>query len=366
MRKRTQAKKSIQPLKVRSLRLDDNNFRFPEGMRGTSQERLLLVLDRDYDLLPIGRSLAENGYFIEEPLIVIPEPPNFIVVEGNRRLAALMLLLDEDKRSLSKDSREWEALARDMKEDLSEVPAVVHDSREEIVPILGFRHIAGIQKWEPLAKARYINNLVEERGRRANFKEIADETGTYSEPTILKHYIAYRAYLQARDDFQIDTSGIEESYSLFYRACTAYPSMQHFIDLSKGRSRRELRRPVPSDKAEALEELIGYIYGTQEVKPVIRESREMGQLAEVIASRRAIKYLRKTRDLERAHDFVAGELPSLIDNLTEASYYLEKALIGIRRHKDERKVKEIVRRLSKIISQIFKHFPDLHKKPEVE
>jgi len=362
MAKQKKVQRQAVPLKVSQLLLDDHNFRFPESMQGASQERLLDMLERGYNLLPVGRSLAENGYFIEEPLIVIPTPPNFTVVEGNRRLAALKLLLDKNLRSSSRDPKEWEALANSMKEDLSEVPAVIHNKRKEIVPIIGFRHIAGIETWEPLAKARYINDLVEERGKHANFKEIADKIGTYSEPTIRRYYIAYRTYLQARDDFQIDTSKVEEDYSLFYRACAIYTSMQKFMGLSKGRSPRELRKPVPSGKADALEELIRYIYGTEKVVPVIKESRDMKQLAKVIVNRSALENLRKTRDLKRAHELVAGEVPTLINNLVEAVDYLEEVRKIVNRHRDDRKVREMVRRCDEIISQILEYFPDLRQK----
>src|SRR5689334_14894941 len=75
------------------LSLDPLNPRLPDGMERASQPELLAVLAEDYHLQDLGRSLADNGYFAEEPLVVVPSKRDtWTVVEGNRRLAALKLL----------------------------------------------------------------------------------------------------------------------------------------------------------------------------------------------------------------------------------------------------------------------------------
>ena len=43
-----------------------------------------------------------NGYFAEEPIVVIDDPVEegaFQVVQGNRRVATLMILLDDELRA---------------------------------------------------------------------------------------------------------------------------------------------------------------------------------------------------------------------------------------------------------------------------
>ena len=90
----------------------------------------------------------------------------------------------------------------------------------------------------------------------------------------------------------------------------------------------------------------------------------MEELADVIASRVALDYLRETRDLEGAHELVAGEASKIIENLADASYYLDKALKGIDRHKSNREVEEMVRRCVEKISQILDCFPKLRPKLE--
>lgn len=356
-----QARKNIEWLKVSQLLFDSQNFRLPEDAQGSHQNEVLEILDQGFRLLQIGESLADNGYFIEEPLVVIPGPHDkYIVVEGNRRLAALKLLLEKDLRSLSKDSDAWEALAKRLKEDLSEVPVVKHRSRDELIPVLGYRHIAGIEMWDPLAKAIFISGLVDQKGKSADFAEIAREIGKRSD-FVRKQYITHRTYLQARDVFHIDVSELEKTYSVFYRAITGNPRIAQFIGLSKSKSPWALKRPVPPRMADALVELIGYIHGTEKVEPVITDSRQLTKLGEVLASKRALNNLRVNRKLERAHELSIDEMQRLLENLALASDCLDETLKYAHRHKSSRRVKEMVRRCLQTMQQIAKHFPDLQR-----
>src|SRR5947208_2031454 len=152
--------------RVDSLLLDPLNPRLPEEYRDASQAELLKVLARDYNLIELGQSLADNGFFPQESFVVIPADAGgkFIVVEGNRRLAAIRLLLNPGVANALK-LYEWVEIAKGMKYQLHEVPVVVFETRDQLVPFLGFRHISGILKWEPIAKARFINYQVKERKR---------------------------------------------------------------------------------------------------------------------------------------------------------------------------------------------------------
>jgi hypothetical protein len=77
------------------LHLDPQNPRLPEDVQGADEPRLLDYIARNYFPLEVARSIARYGYFISEPLIAIEEPPGRLtVVEGNRRLVAILLLED--------------------------------------------------------------------------------------------------------------------------------------------------------------------------------------------------------------------------------------------------------------------------------
>src|SRR5436309_8132064 len=121
------------------LLLDNKNPRLPDGFQNATQPQLLNLLAEDYSLPDIGSSIAENGYFSEEPLVTIKHPTleKWIVVEGNRRLAALMLIADP-KKAPKELQDTWKEIADAAKKIVKEVPTLVYNHRREITPYLGF------------------------------------------------------------------------------------------------------------------------------------------------------------------------------------------------------------------------------------
>src|ERR1044071_6852258 len=79
---------------VAALRLDVDNPRLPEDVRGGDEVAILKYLAEKTVLDEIARSMVENGFFSHEPLFVLANGDgSFVVLEGNRRLATLMILL---------------------------------------------------------------------------------------------------------------------------------------------------------------------------------------------------------------------------------------------------------------------------------
>jgi len=362
---RTDKRRNPEWIKVSQLLLDDKNYRLPEEARERSQQDLLRILDADFELISVGESLADNGYFVEEPLVAIRLPKNqFIVIEGNRRLAALKLLTDQSFRKNSIDPENWEKLAKRCKANLSEVPVLIYETRDELLRFLGYRHIAGILKWDPLAKARFIASLVEKKGRTTDFTDVARETGSRG-PTIRDNYISYRILLQAKDDFEVDTSRLEKNFSVFYRSLTN-PSIVRFIGLNKDKSTSSLRKPIVPGKAKALEELVGFIHGINNTPPVLTDSRQLTMLGEVLDNKQAYAHLRAHRNLQKAHELTGGEERRFIDNLMQASFYLDESLRDAHRQKENEKAIPWLARCAQSVNEILKHFPKVRKSVDEE
>ena len=163
----------VRSVRLDSLLLDASNPRLPPSQHGKSQEDLAVVLEMGFDAFTVAESMARHGYFVSEPLIVIPaeEDQRFIVIEGNRRLTALLGLTKQAVRSEFATPERWHALAGNcplLAETL--IPVVVATSREACTPVVGFRHISGILQWTPYAQARYIATLVD--GSQMSFDEV--------------------------------------------------------------------------------------------------------------------------------------------------------------------------------------------------
>lgn len=133
-------RKEVQWIELAQLRLDSNNPRLKEGMENATQGELLTELAREYELQDLGRSIADNGYFSEEPLVAVRDrgERTWTVVEGNRRLAALQLL--ENPNSAPKELRnQWQELAQSRQKRVTVVPILEYAQRNEVTPYLGFQ-----------------------------------------------------------------------------------------------------------------------------------------------------------------------------------------------------------------------------------
>ena len=233
--------------------------------------------------------MADNGYFIEEPMIGIPSNDNcLIVVEGNRRLATLKLLTDSKFRDSSKYKEDWERLfsiAKAVGRDLSKVPIIVHANRAELDAIIGFRHITSTLKWDPLCKARFIFDLIE-RKKVNDLSKIAKEIGA-RQVTLKSNLIAYNIYNQAKD-LEIDVSRLEQNFGVFYTALNN-ADIRDFLGLDFDKPLQDLKKPISNSKRQELKDFIELLHGNSKVLPVITDSRQIYQLGEVLAVESARK-----------------------------------------------------------------------------
>jgi hypothetical protein len=328
-------RKEVQWAKLDNLRLDPRNPRLKEGMENASQPELLTELAREYELQELARSIADNGYFSEEPLVAVKDKnkSSWTVVEGNRRLAALQLL--ENPQAAPKELRaQWIDLSKNRLKRVSQIPLLEYKHRNEITPYLGFRHITGVMQWRPYQKARYISQLVEDN--ELTFAQIARVIGSKT-PTVREHYIAYTLVRQARDQMLIETTFAEASFGVLRRSLSD-PNIRAYVGLELDKSEKDLAKPIPKSKSARVEEFFEWAFGDNETEPVLTDSRDLRKLGTVLASTRAVEVLRSSKDLDYAFEISGGEEKKLLENLNAASYNLDQALPLSIRHKKSKDV----------------------------
>lgn len=348
--------RTITSMKIDDLLLDAQNYRF-HRKNGYTQRQLIEMLESEYELETIGESLADNGYFPEEPLVAISNGTGkFVVIEGNRRLAALKLLLDPETRRWSVNKELWARLAARIQHPISTVPVIVYENRKQLTTFIGYRHIAGVIPWNPLPKARFISELVD---KTADFDEVAKGIGTRPS-TVRTNYIAYKILDQAVS-FGIDTSQLEKNFGVFFRALSSAPII-NYIGLRKNQAPSELNKPIHAKKRDELADVISFIHGSKSEPPVITDSRQLTKLGEILSNERATRVLKTTRDFAKAYTLSGGEERRLLDNLENASVYLDEVLIDLHRHKTNAKVISLIARIEGTLREIMKYFPKLKAK----
>lgn len=156
---------AIQKIPIDKLRLDKENPRLPLHLK-KEDNTILNYIASTTSIEDLMSAIAQNGFFEAEPLVAIEDTEksdSYIVVEGNRRLTAVLLLKDPSLcERPSRRMLELSQLAQTFSKELQKLPVIIRKTRKEVLPFLGFRHITGVKQWDPLAKARYIKQLFSE------------------------------------------------------------------------------------------------------------------------------------------------------------------------------------------------------------
>lgn len=151
-------------LAVTGLMLDPLNPRIPESGENLSQRDLLADLLKNDKVFELAKSIVENGYYPVEALIYVEEDGRKYVVEGNRRLAALKLLLSPQS---APDGTTWErrfrALGNRIDTDpLRKVKVIRAPSRDAAAPVIMSKHTQHeVERWTPLMQSKFYRNLVD-------------------------------------------------------------------------------------------------------------------------------------------------------------------------------------------------------------
>jgi len=289
----------VKSIALSNLRLDWENPRLPDELRhpDSTQEQLALYLDEHFDPIRVGESISRHGFFVSEPLIALAENSHFRVVEGNRRLTALLAITGGPLRtSLIAQTPAWDGLET-LDGDI-DVPVVLIQERSEVDALLGFRHISGIEPWDPFAQARFIARLAQET---QDFEVVADRVGREL-TTVRAMYRDHDIVEQARDEFDLDTSKVEESFGVFSYAM-GIRNLREYIGAPAPRFVDLEYYPVPETNKEKVRRLFTYMFGDERNRGrVITDSRQLRKLGAVLAdtSGAAERELRSTNDLDAA------------------------------------------------------------------
>jgi hypothetical protein len=220
-------------LPVSSLLLDPNNFRYQdEAGFVTADERRYhedSVQDRAYrrlrkeGLAELKKSILTNGFLPVERLVVRPYSvvtDKYVVVEGNRRLAALKWIAEDNEAGVQ--------VPADVLTVLGAVPVVIlPDGEDESVylSIMGIRHVGGIRQWGGYQRAKLVTDLRDKH--RLEPGEIAERLGM-STQEVNRRYRAFKALGQMLADPDYGERADPSMYAIFHEA-VAIPVVREWL-----------------------------------------------------------------------------------------------------------------------------------------
>ena len=308
-------------LAIQQLCLDPLNPRLPDTYHGATQELLLKCIAETFNAIAVAKSIALHGYFPSEPLIVTNKVDNnYTVVEGNRRLVALKILAEPDLAVGLEDEDYWSELS-DQAVLPEKIPVVIAPDKRSVAPIVGYRHISGIEPWEPYAKARFIASLVDDDDLQ--FEAVADLVGERT-TDVAANYRNCAIVAQVKDDFGMDPTHVTRRFGVFNRVMTSLP-LRTYIGAPAPADVIPGTNPLSDDSAPRTKELLSWVFGDGENNPVIAESRDITNLGHVVSSEDSLRILKETRDLETAFLASGGLRERLLRRLLNANNNLEAA-----------------------------------------
>lgn len=326
----------IEWVSINDIELDPENPRLPESV-DRDQQHMLDYIAESTSIEELMQAIGENNYFTGEPIIVIPHPHRdgkFVVVEGNRRLTAVKLL--NDPSNCSTPGSKMREIAQSARFKPSRVPIVKRANRAEVLPYLGFRHITGVKQWEPLAKARYIEQLFNltdaKRAAKDRYFEVARAIGSRRDH-IKRNLDALAVFKQIKDEDYYGIEGLDDESIKFSVLSTALADERIgvFVGTSainkdgESESTDPIVDPAKLKKAE-IEEITHWLFERDaKGKTRVGESRNLRHLSSVVSSPRALAALRSGSPLKIAYQLTSDLTKDFGELLYQAEASLSEA-----------------------------------------
>jgi hypothetical protein len=291
-------------LALSQLLLDKSNPRFGDlGKKKIEQADILDHIVEKFGVDDVISSLAVNGYFEAEPLVCqkTKDGKKFTVVEGNRRLAACLILIGDVRASRQAKKTEqfqkvWEQHG---KKQIDPAPVIIfeHDEKDnqDILSYLGVRHIASAQPWDSYAKASWVARVVKQSS--LPIADIAlmigDQHNTITR--MLEGYYFIQQLIETGnfrpEDSQRKGRGsvTEYPFSWVY-TMLGYSSTRKFLDISEEEPKPN---PIKSKNLRKASLVTKSMFGDRSKgqSAAISDSRDLGDLASAFANPEMVSML---------------------------------------------------------------------------
>lgn len=253
---------------------------------GKVQEDIIEVMySGDFEMEELQNSILQNGFLPIDKMVVRPledEEEKYVVVEGNRRLAAIKKIqemyegqgISEVEEVLS-DLHTLEVLVLD--------EGKVENPETAIALLQGIRNISGLKEWGAFQKAEAIEKLY---SSGYDLNKISKALGM-SKRMIRRYRKAYNAFLQMREDEDFGEEWKPELWSYFEEAVRT-PAIRGWLDWN------DSRKIFESDEKSTF---YTWVVGDEEGRRKIKESKDVRKLRELLQYKDG-KYFNKLVDNE--------------------------------------------------------------------
>lgn len=337
----------LESVSINNLYLDPNNPRFldfDEELGSVSDDRIseqgvqiraLEKLSR-FDLRQLKDSIAEVGFLSMDRIVVRSiGDGNYVIVEGNRRLAAI--------KSLLEDYAGGRELPDEYINQLQEFEVCVLDTQPEFVArdqllLAGLRHISGVRSWGPYQRAIALRSLTEQMNGDISAAGKALGIGRTNARRLVQ---ALRALENLREDEEFGDFAKPSMFSYFAEIMKSPILRDNFLGWN--------RDTEEFANTENLQLFYSWIFSSDGQEPKIARGTEIRDLAKIASDEDALEEFRnkdislaqalsmteemKRQDWERPLNRAVEALDSIpigiLENLTQEQLELLNQLISL-------------------------------------
>lgn len=295
---------------LRNLYLDPNNYRLineqgysevPESQAKDGQVQWrtsrLLAGEKNQNIRDLVDSLKANGYLpVDQIQVKQLEGGGFLVVEGNRRVAALQHLEKEYEQKFIDLGRLDPAI-------FSRVPVVIYEAGDELhhLTVMALKHISGNKKWGEWNQARLLEDMHSHHSLSED--QICARIGI-SKVELRRSLRALSLVEQYRKSDYGDQFN-ENKFSLFKEAVRKsdlkdWLGWNDSSHTAENKKHREMffswlsREPVERGDVDAG-------FADQYLEPALVKRDDVSLLAKMIHDKSAISQLEESRDINIAY-----------------------------------------------------------------
>jgi hypothetical protein len=356
----------IKYIEIEQLSLDPKNPRLREDQHGLSPEELLEEMT-DWGLEEIAASVVENGFWAHEGLLIVREKlspkdkqMSLVVVEGNRRLAAVKLLLKAHKGHPL--NPKWGKLASGLTatavEKLKKLPTIEADERRDVDFFRGFRNVTGIKQWEPREKAAFIARLVD---GGLSYEEVGRRIGSKT-PTVRQNYIAFKLFRQLEELEEVAVEKVRNRFSILFLSLRS-TGTQEYLGIDIEAPPEKVKAPLQARFQPNAIRFARWLFGDKTHDPLISDSRYTDQFGLILANEEARAYLERTENprFEVAKRLSGGDRLEVIRHVERAADEIEEVLSVVQHYSKDHDLIEATKRLFKDVAALANYFPQSGK-----
>ena len=113
-------------------------------------------------LADLKDSITKNGFLTVDRIVVTKlEDENYLVIEGNRRVAALKSLISDYEKGYLEETNIADLIEKSQAISAVLVDGTAEEIRDYSNALMGIRHVSGAKKWHGWQSAKLVNSMHE-------------------------------------------------------------------------------------------------------------------------------------------------------------------------------------------------------------